>query len=91
MIERFYDPNSGDVLVDGRNIKDLCLRGFRQKVGYVGQAPVLFNTTIRENIQFGCPGVTDQQIEEALKKSNAWEFISNKPEGINLTVGAAGG
>ena len=59
LIERFYDPNNGEVLIDGKNIKELCLREFRQKVGYVGQEPVLFNTTIKENIQFGCPDVTD--------------------------------
>jgi ABC-type multidrug transport system fused ATPase/permease subunit len=71
-------------LIDGKNIKDLCLREFRQRVGYVGQEPVLFNTSIKENIEFGCPGVTETQIVDALKKSNAWEFINNKPEGINL-------
>jgi ABC-type multidrug transport system fused ATPase/permease subunit len=91
LIERFYDPNNGEVLIDGMDIKDICLREFRQQVGYVGQEPVLFNTTIKKNILFGCPGVTDTQIVDALKKSNAWEFINNKPEGINLQVGAAGG
>ena len=55
LLERFYDPNSGEVLIDGHNIKDYNLREFRQKVGYVGQEPVLFNTTIKENIKFGCP------------------------------------
>jgi ATP-binding cassette subfamily B (MDR/TAP) protein 1 len=60
-------------------------------VGYVGQEPVLFNTTIKENIQLGAPGVTDDEIVTALKKSNAWEFIQRHDEGINLHVGAAGG
>jgi len=50
LLERFYDPNSGEVIVDGVNLKDLQLREYRQKVGYVGQEPVLFNTTIKENI-----------------------------------------
>lgn len=50
LIERFYDSNNGEVLIDGVNIKDICLREFRQRVGYVGQEPVLFNTTIKENI-----------------------------------------
>ena len=60
LIERFYDPNNGEVLIDGCNIKDLSLREFRKKVGYVGQEPVLFNTTIKENIKLGQPGVSDE-------------------------------
>lgn len=91
LLERFYDPNNGDVTIDGVNLKDLQLRQYRQKVGYVGQEPVLFNTSIKENIKFGQPGVTDEQIITALKKSNAWEFIQKHDEGIELHVGAAGG
>jgi ATP-binding cassette subfamily B (MDR/TAP) protein 1 len=67
------------------------LREYRQKVGYVGQEPVLFNTTIKQNIKFGCPDVTDEQIKTALRKSNALEFIEKRAEGIDLHVGAAGG
>ena len=91
LLERFYDPNNGEVLIDGCNLKDYPLREFRKKVGYVGQEPVLFNTTIKENIKLGQPGVNDEQIITALKKSNAWEFIQKHDEGINLHVGAAGG
>ena len=91
LLERFYDPNNGEVLIDGVNIKELQLREYRQRVGYVGQEPVLFNTTIKENIKLGSPNVTDDQIITALKSSNAWEFINKHDDGINLHVGVAGG
>ena len=91
LLERFYDPNNGEVLIDGVNIKELQLREYRQRVGYVGQEPVLFNTTIKENIKLGSPNVTDDQIITALKSSNAWEFINKHEDGINLHVGVAGG
>jgi len=91
LIERFYDPLEGQVLIDGEDLKILNLRQFRQKVGYVGQEPVLFNSSIKQNILLGCPDATDEQIVTALKKSNAWEFIDKRKEGIDLHVGAAGG
>ena len=57
----------------------------------MGQEPVLFNTSIKENIKLGCPSSTDEEITQALKKSNAWEFIQKHQQGIDLHVGAAGG
>ena len=75
LIERFYDPLEGQVLIDGTDLKTVNLRDFRQKVGYVGQEPILFNSTIKENILLGCPTASDEEIVSALKKSNAWEFI----------------
>ena len=51
------------------------MREYRQRVGYVGQEPVLFNTSIKENMRFGCPTATDEEIKTALMKSNAWEFV----------------
>jgi ABC-type multidrug transport system fused ATPase/permease subunit len=78
-------------LIDGKDLKTLNLREFRQKVGYVGQEPILFNSTIKQNILLGCPGASDEEIIAALKKSNAWEFIKEHKEGIDLHVGAAGG
>lgn len=72
MIERFYVPNEGKVLVDGKNLEDLNLLHYRNQIGYVSQEPVLFNTTIKKNIMMGKPGATDLEIEEALKMANAW-------------------
>jgi ABC-type multidrug transport system fused ATPase/permease subunit len=62
LIERFYDPDQGEIFVDGVNLKDLNLRSFRNNVGYVGQEPVLFNYSIKENIKYGNPKATDQEV-----------------------------
>lgn len=79
--------------LDGEDIRTFNLRSWRNTVGYVGQEPVLFNTTIKENLHFGNPNATDEEIEEALKSANAWSFIANKMGqlGINTNVGQAGG
>ena len=63
MIERFYDPESGSISLDGRNIKSLNLRELRRKIGYVGQEPVLFNTSIKENLLYGDPDASEEQIK----------------------------
>ncbi len=75
------------------NLKDISLRDFRRLIGYVGQEPVLFNCSIKENLLYGNPNATDEEIIEALKSANAWDFIHNKmgATGINTNVGNAGG
>ena len=92
-MERFYDCDEGEVLIDGKNIKEYDLRSLRQQIGYVGQEPVLFNTTIKENMLFTNPSATDEEIEKALKAANAWDFIRDKMKefGINTNVGQSGG
>lgn len=90
MIERFYTPTEGTVLVDGKDLKTINLQNYRQQIGYVSQEPVLFNTTIKKNILMGKPDATDEDIIEALKMSNAWEFVQTQPDGINTFVGAGG-
>ncbi len=91
LTERFYDPNEGRVLIDGQDLKSINLRNYRQQIGYVGQEPVLFNTTIKKNILMGKPDATDAEIEEALRKTNAWDFVNQNKDGINANVGAGGG
>lgn len=92
LMERFYDATAGEVLFDGKNIKNLDIRSLRRVIGYVGQEPVLFNTTIRENMKFAVPEATDEEIIEALKAANAWDFVSKKmTKGIDTQVGGAGG
>ena len=93
MIERFYDPDFGDVIVDGRNLRALNLKSLRKCIGYVGQEPVLFNMTIKENILYGNPNATDEEVIRALKSANAWDFIQKKMKehGIHTNVGNAGG
>ena len=76
MIERFYDPDSGCVLIDGQDLLTLNLKSLRQKVGYVGQEPVLFNTSIKENLLLGKKDATDEDCIEALKYSNAYDFVT---------------
>lgn len=75
LLERFYDVNSGQVTIDGNNIKDINLKWLRQHVGYVGQEPVLFATSIRDNMKFGKPDATDEEIISALKQANAYDFV----------------
>lgn len=92
LIERFYDPNQGRVILDGVDIIEINLKSLRTALGYVGQEPVLFNTSIKENLRFGKTNATDQEIIDALKSSNAYDFINQKmTEGINTVVGASGG
>ena len=72
---------------------DYNLKSLRQNIGYVGQEPVLFNTSIKENMLFAKPDATDEEIKEALKAANAWDFIMAKmgEHGINTLVGSSGG
>jgi ATP-binding cassette subfamily B (MDR/TAP) protein 1 len=91
MIERFYQNDSGSITVDGHPIQNLDLRKFRRIVGYVGQEPVLFNASVRENMKFSKPDATDKEIMEALEAANAWTFIKNIQTGLDTIVGGSGG
>lgn len=90
LIERFYDVSAGDITIDGENIKGLKLASLRKQIGYVGQEPVLFNTSIKENIQLGRSDATDTEIQAALMSTNAWGFVSELPEGMDTQTGAGG-
>lgn len=90
LIERFYDPTSGLVELDGHDIKTLKLRWLRQQIGLVSQEPALFATTIKENILLGRPDATQVEIEEAARVSNAHSFIIKLPEGYDTQVGERG-
>ena len=79
LIERFYDPSSGSVTLDGKNLKDLNLKWMRDNIGYVGQEPVLFATSIKENMKLVSEDATDEQIWSALKKANADDFVGKLP------------
>lgn len=82
LLERFYDPDSGEVLIDGVNLKKLQLKWIRQKIGLVSQEPILFLTTIRENIAYGKEKATDGEIRTAIELSNAAKFIDKLPKVI---------
>jgi ATP-binding cassette subfamily B (MDR/TAP) protein 1 len=90
LIERFYDPSKGAVLLDGINIKDLQLKWMRSQIGLVSQEPALFATTIKENILFGKEGATHEEVIEAAKAANAHNFISSLPKGYDTQVGEKG-
>ncbi|XP_073310021.1 ABC transporter B family member 1-like [Primulina huaijiensis] len=90
LIERFYDPTSGQVLLDGHDIKTLDLRWLRQQIGLVSQEPALFATTINENILLGRPDASLIEIEEAARVANAHSFIVKLPDGYDTQVGERG-
>ncbi|KAL0655230.1 hypothetical protein Bca4012_075814 [Brassica carinata] len=87
LIERFYDPNSGQVLIDGVDLKEFQLKWIRGKIGLVGQEPVLFSSSILENIGYGKEGARVQEIEAAAKLANAAKFIDKLPWGLETMVG----
>lgn len=87
LLLRFYDPVAGSILIDGERLDQMKLREFRKQVGYVSQEPVLFNCSIKENILLARPEATDDQIKDALKMANAWDFVQSYPQGIDTNVG----
>ncbi|KAI4891632.1 hypothetical protein NFI96_028241 [Prochilodus magdalenae] len=90
LLQRFYDPDAGEVTLDGRDIRTLNVRWLRENMGIVSQEPVLFGTTIAENIRYGREDATDEDIERAVREANAYEFISRLPDKLNTMVGERG-
>ena len=80
LIQRFYDPDQGQVLLDGRDITTLNVAWLRSHIGIVSQEPVLFTGSIEENIRFGKPDATDDEVQHAAKMANAHDFIMELPE-----------
>jgi ABC-type multidrug transport system fused ATPase/permease subunit len=90
LIPRFYDVLSGAVIVDGHDVREYKIKHLRDQIGYVLQDTILFRGTIAENIAFGKPGATREEIVEAAKLANADEFISKMPLGYDTLVGDRG-
>lgn len=90
LIERFYDPDSGVVSINGIPLPDVNVKSLRNEIGLVQQEPTLFATTIAENIAYGLPGATQAQIEEATKLANAHDFIMSFPDKYQTQVGERG-
>uniref|UniRef100_A0A4W5JYI3 ATP binding cassette subfamily B member 4 n=1 Tax=Hucho hucho TaxID=62062 RepID=A0A4W5JYI3_9TELE len=80
LLQRFYDPQEGSVCVDGHDVRSLNVRFLREMIGVVSQEPILFATTIAENIRYGRPDVTHQEIEQAAREANAYDFIMTLPD-----------
>ncbi|XP_044860298.1 ATP-dependent translocase ABCB1-like [Mauremys mutica] len=90
LLHRFYDPVQGEITLDGRDIRTLNIKWLRERIGLVSQEPILFATTIAENIRCGREGITDSEIEKAAKEANAFDFISRLPDKFNTLVGERG-
>uniref|UniRef100_A0A8C4JCQ5 Phosphatidylcholine translocator ABCB4-like n=1 Tax=Dromaius novaehollandiae TaxID=8790 RepID=A0A8C4JCQ5_DRONO len=90
LIQRFYDPKEGMITIDGQDIKTLNVRYLREIIGVVNQEPVLFATTIAENIRYGRENVTMEEIEKATKEANAYDFIMELPNKFETMVGERG-
>ena len=91
LIPRYYDVQEGEVLIDGINVKDLGIYDLRQLIGNVNQEAILFNDTFRNNISFGVTSATQEQIEEAAKIANAYDFITASEQGFDTNIGDRGG
>ena len=87
---RFYEPDAGRILIDGIDYRDIDLQDLRRQIGIVLQEPFLFNGTISENIAYGKPGASLDEIMEAARAANAHNFILSKPDGYNTMVGERG-
>jgi ATP-binding cassette, subfamily B, bacterial len=90
LLLQFYGLGTGEILVDGQSIYDYELSLYRQNIGIVPQEVLLFGGSIRENIAYGRPGSSDEEIIEAARQANAWDFINSFPEGLDTLVGERG-
>jgi len=90
LLLRLYDPNEGEILIDGQDIRHCRGTALRQQFGVVPQDPFIFRTNIRDNLCVAKPDATDEQIQKACELANAWEFIQRLPDGIETPVGEGG-
>lgn len=90
LIPRYYDVQEGEVLIDGINVKDLGIKDLRSLMGNVNQEAILFNDTFRNNITFGVESATQEEIDQAAKIANAYEFIVNSEDGYETSIGDRG-
>jgi ABC-type multidrug transport system fused ATPase/permease subunit len=90
LLPRFYDPISGAILIDGVDLRDFDVKTFRRKMGVVSQETILFNGSVRENIAYAVPDATDDEILNAAKLANAYEFLVKLPNGLDTKIGDRG-
>lgn len=90
LLPRFYELTEGDITIDGKSVRDITLKSLRNNIGVVQQDVYLFSGTVRENIVYGCPDATHEQIVEAAKNAGAHEFIMSLPHGYDTYVGERG-
>jgi ABC-type multidrug transport system fused ATPase/permease subunit len=90
LVPRFYDVDTGQVLVDGVDVRDVTLASLRREIGVIPQDPFLFSTTVHENISFGRPEMTDAEIERVARLAQAHEFVERLPQGYETVIGERG-
>ena len=90
LITRFYDVNEGQILIDDLDIRDLTTKSLRKQLGIVTQDAILFNESIKNNLKLGKDDASDEEIIDALKVANAWEFVKDLPAGIDTNIGDSG-
>jgi len=91
LVPRFYDPTTGSVMLDRRDVREITKKSLRAQIAIVLQDTLLFSTTVRENIAYGRPDATEEEIIEAARRAQADEFIQQMPQGYNSLVGERGG
>jgi len=91
LVPRFYDPTTGSIMLDGRDVREITKKSLRGQIAIVLQDTLLFSTTVRENIAYGRPDATEEEIIEAARRAQADEFIQQMPQGYNSLVGERGG
>jgi ABC-type multidrug transport system fused ATPase/permease subunit len=90
LVPRFYDATEGRLTIDGVDVRDVKLTSLRREIGIVAQDPFLFSASVRENIAFGVPDATDEEVEEAARLAQAHEFVAELPEGYETVIGERG-
>jgi ABC-type multidrug transport system fused ATPase/permease subunit len=90
LVPRFYDVTAGRVLVDGTDVRDVTLHSLRRSIGVISQDPFLFSATVRENITFGAPGLSDEEVERVARLAQAHEFVERLPVGYDTVIGERG-
>jgi ATP-binding cassette subfamily B protein len=90
LVPRFYDVESGRVLVDGVDVRDVSLASLRRAIGVITQDPFLFSTTVRDNIAFGRPDLSDEDVERVARLAQAHEFVERLPQGYETVIGERG-
>ncbi len=90
LVARFYDPNSGRVLIDGHDLRSVTMRSLRSQLGIVPQEAFLFSGTVASNLAFGRDGATREELEDAARAVGAWDFIAKLPKGMDTEIGERG-
>ncbi|HSB18867.1 MAG TPA: ABC transporter transmembrane domain-containing protein [Anaeromyxobacteraceae bacterium] len=90
LLSRFYDPDEGRILLDGRDLRELDPRWLRRQIGVVSQEPILFSGTVADNVRYGRPDASDAEVEAAARAANAHEFVARFPDGYATRVGERG-